>query len=173
MTSNFEDFKSDRERAEIQDDSLELDIFELLSAYIDGELTPPERDRVQYLLDRDPKIKHTYRQLLNLQGHIKHLSAPPSSVSVDELSTAVFQKIDRHQRRRSSLVWGGAAVAAAAIAAISGILPGANSPVFRMAKSSQTNFEAPTMVAVAIHKPAVKIPKAAVTQPATSNTNKL
>ncbi len=162
MTSNFDDFGNDRSQ---------LDYFELLSAYIDGELTPAERDRVQYWLDNDPEIKTTYIQLLKLQTQIQEIPTPPT-VSVEELSAEVFQKIDHHRLRKRCLVWGGGALAAAFLATISGIFPGINSPGLRLAESTSETFSKPMMVAVAINKPAVKIPKTAVSFPQNTTSDK-
>ena len=158
MTSNFDDFKND---------ASELDYFELLSAYIDGELTPTERDRVQYWLDNDPKIKTTYIKLLKLQTQMQGIPTPPT-VSVEDLSAEVFQKIDRRRLKRSCCVWGAGAIAAAFLATISGMLPGTNSSGFQLTESPSENFSEPMMVAVAVNKPAVKIPKTAISLPRTT-----
>ena len=158
MTSNFDDFEKD---------ASELDYFELLSAYIDGELTPAERDRVRHWLDNDPEIKTTYINLLKLQTQMQGIPIPPT-VSVEDLSAGVFQKIDRRRLRKRCFVWGGGAIAAAFLATISGIVPGINSPGLQLTESPSESFSEPMMVAVAVNKPAVKIPKTAVSLPRTT-----
>jgi anti-sigma factor RsiW len=151
MTANFNDFRSN---------SSELDYFELLSAYIDGELAPAERDRVAEWLDSKPEIKTTYLQLLKLQTQMQKIPTP-SSISVDTVSAEVFERLDRNRRKKRCYLWGGGAIVATLLATISSIVPSVNSPEFRLVNSTP-NFAQPVMVAVAVNKPAVKIPKAAV-----------
>lgn len=167
MTSNFEDFNNDRSNESISAniDNTELDYFELLSAYIDDELIPSERNLVEYWLDNDPEIKQIYHQLLQLQSQIQNLSIPEAEISVNRLSEGVFQRVDRQQRLRKNLIWGAGAIAAAFVAFGSGLIPGFNVPALKLANSSQNNISEPLMVAVAVNKPAVKIPKAAVASP--------
>lgn len=163
MTSNFDDFE--REQVEklhsnAHQDNSDLDYFELLSAYLDEELTPAARNRVQCLLDNDPNIKKIYTQLLFMHNQMQNLAVPPS-ISTKQLSENVFHKIEQTQRKRKALLWGGA-IATACLATLSGFIPGINSPAFKVAQSpSQPTFSQPIMVAVAVDKPAVKIPKAA------------
>jgi anti-sigma factor RsiW len=164
MTSSFDDFE--RERREYAScnqnlDDFNLDDFELLSAYLDGELTPAEKKHVQHLLDSDPNTKKVYLELLTMQRQMQNLVIPPSTISSKELSENVFEQIDKSQRQRKTLVWG-SAVVAACLATLSGIVPGINTSAWKMAHSpSKSNFIEPMMVAVAVDKPAVKIPKAA------------
>jgi len=166
MTSNFEGFDHERQ---IDDknrntENLPANCFELLSAYIDNELTPSERDQVQGWLDQEPKIKYIYTRLLTLQGQMRASLAPPSEKSSAELSAGVFQKIDRTRVYQRRLIWAGSAIFATFLAAISGIIPGIGSSPLKMADSSPSNLAMSDsiMVAVAVNKPAVKIPKAAV-----------
>ncbi len=155
MTSNFDN---------LQNNCSELDYFELLSAYIDGELAPAERDRVAEWLDTKPEIKTTYLQLLKLQTQMQRIPTPPS-VSVETVSAEVFQKLDRHRWRKRCCIWGGGAIAATLLATLSGMVSGVNSPGLRLAQSTSETFAKPVMVAVAVNKPAVKIPKTAVSLP--------
>jgi anti-sigma factor RsiW len=160
MTSNFDDCKQNQaakiENSETAD--LTLDCFELLSAYIDGELSPSEKHQVQTWLDQDPKIKHLYTQLLVLQGQIQHSVVPPSKHSVTEITTGVFQSIER-RRRRCQLIWGSGAIAVSALAIISGI-----SPFSLKTAEIKTPANSPSpavMLAVAINKPAIDLPNTA------------
>lgn len=163
MTSNFDNFEReqvDNFHSDEHQDNCDLDYFELLSAYLDGELTPAARNQVQDLLDNDPKIKKTYTQMVFMHNQMQNLVAPPS-ISTKKLSENVFQKIEQTQRKRKTLFWGGA-LATACLAALSSVIPGINAPVFKVAQSpSESTFSQPIMVAVAVDKPAVKIPKAA------------
>ena len=162
MTFNYEDNNHNSSRPNNDQE----DYFELLSAYLDGELEPAECAKVQQWLDEEPEIKRIYIQLLKLQNQMQNSAAPPSTISTAELSAGVFSQLDRTKRKQRSLVWCGSAIAAAVLAAISGMIPGINFSSLRMAKSStQTDFSAPIMLAVAVNKPAINIPKAATTYP--------
>ena len=50
--------------------------FELLSAYLDGEVTPTQRKEVQELLAQDPEAQGLYRRLLALRQEINSLPIP-------------------------------------------------------------------------------------------------
>lgn len=163
MTSKFEGFKHNQS-AETQNHELEdlaPDRFELLSAYIDGELTSPEQNQVQIWLDQDPEIKHLYRNLLALQGQMQYSIAPPSEKSVVEMTAEVFQSIDRTRLWQRRLFWGGSAVAACCLATISGIIPGIGASSLRMAEVSPPAAitSNSVMLAVAVNRPAINIPK--------------
>lgn len=165
MTSNYDDFSEYvAPSSELED--AEFDYFELLSAYIDGEATIAERKQVQYWLDNDPEIKQTYIQLVKLQGGMQNLTVPTQeTVSAEILSEQVFNRIDRNSNKKRAIIWGGA-LAATIIGAISGIVPSPLSPNLRMAENSpQNNPPQPMMVAISLNRPAVVIPKAAVSAP--------
>ena len=180
MTSNYDDFnlnqKSDQVKGnfidpqqgifdlddnEMSDRSLEC--FELLSAYLDNEVSVEERRQVQYWLDNDPEIKKLYLQLSRLNQGVQNIPAPQEAISTKQLSERVFQSIDRTQRKRKVSIWGGA-IAALVLATVSNLFTGSgNVPTLRLAESSeQETVSQPIMVAVAVNKPAVIIPKAAV-----------
>ena len=132
--------------------------FELISAYIDDELSPTERKQVQNWIDREPQIKTLYTQLLALQGQMQSLEAPTTNRSADEIAEGVFQSLDRRRRQRR-LMLGGSAIAASILATFTGLIPGV-SPVWRYAQSGsgQNNVDT-VMLAVALNKPAINIPK--------------
>lgn len=168
MTSKFEGFKQNQstdvpEEPKKNNLAPAPDYFELLSAYIDGELTASERNQVQAWLDQDPKIKHLYTQLLTLQSQMQHSLAPPSNKSVADISAGVFREIDRTSHWQRRLVWGSSAIAASLLATMSGIIPGVTPFSLRMAeiKPPNTVTTNSVMLAVAVHKPAINIPKAA------------
>ncbi len=166
MTSNYE-YSNLNQQSHLNDqkaDNTELDCFELLSAYLDGEVSVEERQQVQDWLDNDPEIKKIYIQLSRLHHGIHNIPVPTTETSSTHLSNQVFQSIDRTQRKRKTFLWGGGAIAAVVLATFSNLFTGgSNIPTFRLAESSnQENASQPIMVAVAVNKPAVKIPKAAV-----------
>ncbi|MDJ0632954.1 MAG: hypothetical protein QNJ34_07165 [Xenococcaceae cyanobacterium MO_188.B29] len=181
MTSNYDDFdlkpKYDRFERDFtvpeQDfsdwddnemDDLRLDCFELLSAYLDGEVNAEERQQVQYWLDNDPEIKQQYLQLSQLHHGIRNIPAPEKPISAQQLSKQVFRSVDRNQRQRKVVLWGGGAIAALVVATISNLFTGSsNVPVFRLAESAeQEKASQPITLAIAVNEPAIKIPKAAV-----------
>ena len=154
MTSEFE---AEDKYTEL--DNSTPDSFELLSAYIDGELSPSEKKQVQAWLDCDPEFKQLYTQLLNLQGQIQNFVVPSDEKSTAEIAAGVFQSIDRHHHKRRTLVWGGSAVAASIIPSISGIIPGFSPLSFNVAKVNSDNISGQVMLAVAVDQPAINIPK--------------
>lgn len=159
MTSKFEDLKQDKSMGNLNQMEFPTDSFELLSAYLDGELSPIERNQVQTWIDQDPQTKAMYCKLLALQSQMQALKAPPSQ-TVGEMTEQVFQALDRrhHQRR---LVLGGSAIAVSCLATITGLILGIVSPGLKVAQSpnSDENLSDNVMLAVALNKPTINIPK--------------
>ncbi|BAU64461.1 putative transmembrane anti-sigma factor [Stanieria sp. NIES-3757] len=164
MTSKFDDFESSHKfyLSDWESDNTTPDCFELLSAYLDGEVTPQERQQVQYWLDNDPKIKQIYTKLRQLQCKFESIPIPNNQQVTADLSVNVFQAIDSSQRKRRVLYWGGSAVAALFVAFLSSFSAGENSVGFKIANTVEKQNSDSIMVAVAVNKPAVKIPKASV-----------
>lgn len=161
MTSKFEDFEHNR-RIDSSNEEMELptDDFELISAYIDGELSADERNQVQIQLDQDPQFRKLYTQLLTLQSQMQGLPTPATSESATEIAEKVFQSLD-HRRRQRTLLLGGSAIAATFLATITGLMPGISSPSWRLAQFSTPNQidSERVMLAVALNKPTIDIPK--------------
>ena len=142
------------------------DSFELLSAYIDDELSPSDKKQVQTRLDRDPQFKQLYIQLLNLQGQIQNFVVPSDDTSTAEITDRVFQSIDRSRNRKRRLVLGSSAIAASIIAAFSGLFGGFSSFSPNMAKvNSPNNASRSVMLTVAVDRPAIDIPKSVTGYP--------
>lgn len=179
MTSKFEDFEQDQSvgnlNSELADSS---DRFELLSAYVDGELSPSQRHQVQAWIDQDPQVKAVYNQLSTLQRQIQALKAPSSQKTVQEIANQVFETV-ANRRRQHRLRLGLSAIAVSCLATITSLIPGVI-PSFKMAQSIDGNFNSVSqlnssqarldsqpqephavMLAVALNKPAINIPKAA------------
>ncbi|WP_373542564.1 anti-sigma factor [Chamaesiphon sp.] len=138
MTDNFDEERS----GAVLDER-----FELLSAYLDGEVTTPERQQVETWLANDRAFQHQYQQLKQIHQVFPRLTVP-SSQSTNALATGVFAKLDR-QRNRKLVMIGGGAIAATAIAAmtwLSGLL-GDNNPQMQFA-TNKANTPAPMMVAL-------------------------
>lgn len=158
MTSKIEDFNHDRSVGSLNQMELSSDSFELLSAYLDGELSPTQRNQVQTWIDRDPQTKALYLELLALQSQIQGLEAPSSERTVEEITEQVFHSLDCRRQRR--LLLGGGAIAASCLATITGLIVGIMPPGLRVAQSPspRENLSNSVMLAVAINKPAINIP---------------
>lgn len=120
--------------------------FELLSAYLDGEVTASERKQVEAWLATDRAFQQQYRQMQSVQHAMPRISVP-SSQSTTALAEGVFGQIDRNRNRK--LFWiGGGAIAATVLAAVTGLggLLG-DRPQLQFA-SNKANTPAPLMVAL-------------------------
>lgn len=98
--------------------SLSCEQFELLSAYLDDEVTESERALVEYWLATDPVIRHAFQTLGGLSRSISQVPVPQSA-TVEQTVRAVMARIDRHHRRVHWL--GGSAIAAAVTAVIASV----------------------------------------------------
>lgn len=143
-------------------DMQKRDRFELLSAYLDGEVTAAERRQVQEWLDTDPHVQQLYNRLLKLRSAFKTMSVP-QELPIEQTIEDVFDRLDRRPNRMWR--WGGVAIAALFVGALATVLPGRNLLSPQLASSPTPNSE-PLMVA--LNEPLVNIPKAAVTSPVES-----
>lgn len=151
-------------------DSLQRDRFELLSAYLDGEVTATERQQVMAWLETDPQAQQQYAKLLKLRQGLQAMPVPQPAKSTERTTKEIFAKIDRHRQRRT-LILGGGAIAALFVGLISSVVPNSQSLSPQLAQSStpassEVNAE-PIMVA--LNEPAIKIPKAAIAPEKKSN----
>lgn len=151
---------------------MQRDRFELLSAYLDGEVTAAERKVVEAWLANDPAVQRLHSRLLKLRHGLQNMPVPAATQTAEQTAHQVFDRLER--RPKLSLVWGGAAIAALFVGALaSSILPGNQSSVPQLAKGSQQQqpaIEAPQtnaneVLLVALDKPLVDIPKAPVAIP--------
>jgi anti-sigma factor RsiW len=148
----------------LADDAVETDRFELLSAYLDGELSPRERQQVQQWLDTDPQFKQLYHRLLKLHQGMQNLAMPVTDRSTEQLSEQVFDRISKQKKRTKLWTLTGGAIAALFAASMFSFWTNENRPAVNLAKSSsEKSLTDPVMVAVAFDKPAIDIPKAAIT----------
>jgi anti-sigma factor RsiW len=126
----------------------EFEQFELLSAYLDGEVSAAERKQVEAWLDSDPKLRRTYQRLLTLQNGLKAMPIAAPSIQSEQLARNVMKRVDRSRRL---WVWGGIGTAAAVVmGSLSGLLTGqiwdvktAQQPLQR-----QPTFDAPSISAI-------------------------
>lgn len=158
MTSNFRTSQNNN------DEYQSSDRFELLSAYLDGEVSPTERKQVQQWLDHDPTVQQLYARLLRLRQGFQSIPVPPTTQTAEALAGDIFQKVDQRRVRRL-WVLGSSAVAAVFIGALTYIIPG-NNPIPRFAQNSTPEVTSDALM-IAINQPVVEIPKAAVSIPLT------
>ncbi len=158
-------------------DMVKRDRFELLSAYLDGEVTATERKQVQEWLDNDESVKQLYARLLRLRQGVLHLPIPQS-----QATEATVQQVMGRLRRRSRMIWicGGSAIAATIISVVSGFLPNNELGTVqfaqqRLEKTEQSEPEpvvATTPLRVALNSPIIPIPKAAKSLPENSENSR-
>ena len=133
--------------------TMTCDRFEMLSAYLDGEVTAAERRQVEEWLATDPATKALYSRLLTMQQSFQSLPVPPSAQSAQELAAKVLQRVERKPKRM--IVWGGCAIAALFVAVVSGVSSGRQSLAPQFAQSP-VNPEYDGLV-VALNEPVVEI----------------
>ena len=156
-------------------DMVKRDRFELLSAYLDGEVTAAERKQVEDWLAHDQSVKLLHQRLLKLRSSLRTMPVPRSQQPVAETVDKVLGRL--HHRSRLLHMFGGAAIAACAFGVVSGLFSG-DSRTMQFAKQpieqTQPNAVKPPaasaiMVAVSINEPLVTIPKAAKISPENSS----
>jgi anti-sigma factor RsiW len=127
--------------------------FELLSAYVDDEVTASERYEVEALLESDEAFAQQYRQMLRVQVSLPAMSVPNTRQSPEALAAAVFAEIDRPRQRRMA-IFGGGAIAAGLLSIVAGLsgLVGGNNSQPQFAKN------APAPIMVALNDPILSIP---------------
>jgi Putative zinc-finger len=100
----------------------EFEQFELLSAYLDGEVSATERKQVEAWLDHDPQLRQTYQRLLKLQNGVKAMPMAAPSIQPEQLAQNVLKRVDRSRRL---WVWSGIGTAAAIVmGSLSSLLTG-------------------------------------------------
>jgi Putative zinc-finger len=173
MTSNFDpsDSKprsslggqSDLPFAEIPD-PLKRDRFELLSAYLDGEVTAPERRQVEAWLKSDPKMQSLYARMLKMQQGIRRLPTPVPAQTVEQTVQQVVSRIERKPKRVAFLS-GAMAIAALFVGAIVSNLPRDGfTPQFANVPGSQQVVPSEGLM-IALDRPIIEIPKATISAP--------
>jgi anti-sigma factor RsiW len=130
-----------------------IEQFELLSAYLDDEVTASERYEVEALLESDEAFAQHYRQMLRIQTSLPAMSVPSTRQSPEALAAAVFAEIDR-PRQRKMAIFGGGAIAAGLLSVVAGLsgLVGGNNSQPQFAKN------APAPIMVALNDPILSIP---------------
>lgn len=111
------------------------DCFELLSAYLDGEVTATERRQVEEWLSTDASVKCLYKRLLNLRKGLQNIPVPPTNQSSETTIEQVLKRINRPY----DLAWifGGAALAACILGTVSTLFLGNSSRILQMAETTE------------------------------------
>lgn len=154
------------------------DRFELLSAYLDGEVTATERRQVEEWLTNDPTTKRLYSRLLMMQQSFQAMPVPAAEQSAQELATKVLQRVERKPKR--TWILGGGAIAALLVAVVSGVGGGrqlfapqfARSPVpaesdglIMALNEPLVEMVNPNDLMLGVNAPIVDIPKVGVATP--------
>jgi anti-sigma factor RsiW len=143
--------------------------FELLSAYIDGEVSESEEQLVELWLSDDVNFRHIYPQQLKLRQLLIELPVPVAANSSPKAETElmidrVFAQIDkRSQRRKWKLT--GIGIAVAAMVGVFGSMFTFNSSPQFSPVSNSIKIKSPAPVAeepilIAMEEPLVPLPKA-------------
>jgi anti-sigma factor RsiW len=103
--------------------NLHRDRFELLSAYIDHEVTADERRQVEAWIAEDPAFAKMHHRMTKLQFGFQQLPAPAPAEHVDVTIAQVLKKVDRPRPNWQVLTGMGGAIAAAVTVAVLSNLP--------------------------------------------------
>lgn len=139
-------------------DATKRDRFELLSAYLDGEVTPDERRQVNRWLADDPGAQCLYNRLLTLRQGIQSLPVPDAEVSVEQTLACVLQRMG--QRIRLLALASASTAAVLVLGGISGVFEGRPS-LLKLANLTPPIAEE-AVLEVALDEPIIEIPKAVV-----------
>ncbi len=148
--------------------ALHRDRFELLSAYIDHEVTADERRQVETWINEDPAFAKMHRRMSKLQLGFQQLPSPTMAEHVDLTIAEVIKKVDRSWPDWRVLTgMGGAMVAAAAIAAVT-LFPNTSPQLASKStnpatkSSGQLQLPASSTLMIALDQPTFVLTKAAV-----------
>jgi anti-sigma factor RsiW len=112
------------------------DRFELLSAYLDGEVTATERRQIEDWLTSEPQVQSLYARALKLRQEWQMMAIPLAQHPVERI-VGQMSLHNRKKRPKMAGVWGASVLAAVVISALLGVLPERQSPVPTMAQAPQ------------------------------------
>ncbi len=133
------------------------DHFELLSAYLDRELTPEENEKVEQWLNKDPQAQKNYQHLLQLRYHLQKATVPSTSFSTEQLTQQVVTQSQK-QTWQEVKFWGKRALLGLFIAFTSGTLAWTTSPSFRLADLSSSEEAPNSTLMISVDQPIMEIP---------------
>jgi ferric-dicitrate binding protein FerR (iron transport regulator) len=141
-------------------DVTKRDRFELLSAYLDGEVSPSERRLVMTWLADDPETQCLYRRLLHLRQGFQGICHTSWQVDTDQRTAATVIRRINHRFRLTCM----AGLTAAAVAVV-GVFSGAlHDPMGRLGglQTSNPGNHPHDSLEIALDQPPIMIPKPAV-----------
>lgn len=126
---------------DVLDDSPEnsgLEKFELLSAYLDGEVTTAERQQVDLWLQKDASFRAMYSKMCGMHKAIEQIPLPSAALTVNKFADEVFTKVDQRSKLKLLKVVGGTCLAGlvAAGAMLTATFQGFNQSQLQIAKIS-------------------------------------
>jgi anti-sigma factor RsiW len=133
-------------------DATMRDRFELLSAYLDGEVTSEERQQVLCWLQHDENSRCLYNRLLALRQGMRSQDCPPTS----DAEAKVVGGLHNFNHRLKLATMAGAGVAAIGVIHLLSGVTGAGYTPWRMAMVPQ-----PEALNVTLDRPAFPIPQTA------------
>jgi len=137
-------------------DATKRDRFELLSAYLDGEVSPDERRLVVFWLDEDPEAQCLYQRLLQLRQGFQGLGTEHwQTTNPCDAAEQVVSKLNH----RGRATWMAGMTAAAVL--VVGLFSGALNPVERMGLGAMSASEPGDNLEIALDQPPILIPKPA------------
>lgn len=134
--------------------------FELLSAYLDRELTAENTEKVEEWLTRDQQAQETYKNLLRLRYHIQRVPVYSSHHSSETLAKKVVSKAN-NKTLKQILFLGGGTMVALFITMMSGTFSWMNSSSTRLTRSDYSDLPSDTLT-ITLDQPVVEIPIAQV-----------
>ena len=123
-------------------DPVPFEQFELVSAYLDNEVTEDERRQVEHWLATDAKIQALYTELGGMTDSLKQAPVPLSA-SPEQVLAGVMAKVEKQQRQRNRL-WGGAAIAASLAATVGALSVGLRQPSLQIAQTPPATLDSET-----------------------------
>jgi anti-sigma factor RsiW len=138
-------------------DVMKRDRFELLSAYLDGEVTPEERRLVQTWLNNDPTAKSLYNRLMALRYGLRE-DVSPAPCEADVTLAGVYRCLN-HRFRMVSMAGAGVVILGAL-----NLLSGSVGPGPMGWHMAQGPSETATLK-IALDQPAFPIPAVSVSSP--------
>lgn len=114
-------------------DMHERDRFELLNAYLDGEVTAAERRQIEDWLTTDSAAQGLYSRALELRQKWQLMSP----LAQQPMASEVKQMFSCRKKLKRPVLWEATVLAAVLFGALLGVVPERQSPVLPMAQGPQ------------------------------------
>ncbi|MGD1852438.1 MAG: anti-sigma factor family protein [Cyanophyceae cyanobacterium] len=119
-------------------DAVPFEQFELVSAYLDNEVTAEERLQVERWLAADPKIQALYVDLGGIGESLKQAPVP-IACSAEETLAGVMGRVQKRQVKRR--IWSGSVIAAGLAVAVGSVFVGLKQPGMQFAQNAPGSLE--------------------------------